>query len=446
MHAAATIIVDLFIIFVAARLAGVVFTLIKQPPVVGELLAGILIGPFALGLVGIAQPALIEDFQGQSESAQEALDLALDTFATLGAVILLFYVGLETRLSDLLHVGWRAILVGTLGTIVPFAAGYALMALQGASPAATLFVATSLVATSVGITARVLEDLGLLHSRETRIILGAAVIDDIIALLLLVIVSDLAILGAFHPLNIGLIAGQALVFSIGVLLIGTRMVHHFSARLSGIPIPYPVLNVALAVMLGLSAAATLTGLSAIIGAFLAGLVFAQENERHQLKGAVLPLYHFLVPFFFVIIGTRLDPALFLDTRIAGAALLITAVAIVAKLVGAGIGTIGMDIRSAAIVGVGMVPRGEVGLIVAGIGLAQGLITRDLFSVVVIMSMVTTLIVPPALTWLSRPHIRRPALIRGKWRRMAGRHQAERLRGTCNKQESAGDDGGRRSER
>ena len=212
MQAAATIIIDLFIIFVAAKLAGVVFTLIKQPPVVGELLAGILIGPFALGLVGIAQPALIADFQGQRESAQEALDLTLDTFAEIGAVILLFYVGLETRLSDLLNVGRRAVLVGVFGTIIPFAAGYALMAHQGAPPTATLFLAASLVATSVGITARVLEDLGLLHSREARIILGAAVIDDILALILLAIVSDLAILGAFQPLNIGMIAGQDVVF------------------------------------------------------------------------------------------------------------------------------------------------------------------------------------------------------------------------------------------
>lgn len=420
MHAAATIIVDLFIIFVAARLVGVVFTLIKQPPVVGELLAGILIGPFALGLVGIAQPALIEDFQGQSESAQEALDLTLDTFATLGAVILLFYVGLETRLSDLLNVGWRAVLVGTFGTIVPFAAGYGLMVFQGAETAVALFLAAALVATSVGITARVLEELGLLHSREARIILGAAVIDDVLALILLAIVSDLAILGAFHPLSIGLITGQAVVFTIVVILIGTRTVHRFSTRLAGIPLPYPVLNVALAGMLGLAAAATLTGLSAIIGAFLAGLVFAKEGERHQLKDAVVPLYQFLVPLFFVIIGTRLDPALFLDSRIAGAALLTTSVAIVAKLVGAGIGAIGMKIRSAAIIGVGMVPRGEIGLMVAGIGLAQGLITRDLFSVVVIMSMVTTLIVPPVLTWLYRSQPRRPASVRDKGTRIASR--------------------------
>ncbi len=155
-------------------------------------------------------------------------------------------------------------------------------------------------------------------------------------------------------------------------------------------------------MLGLAALATKVGLAPIIGAFLAGMVLAESTERHELERAARPIYEFLVPFFFVIIGTRVDPALFLDGSILGLALILSAVAIVGKLLGGGVGGIGMGLRSIGIIGTGMVPRGEVGLIVASLGLSLGVISTQLFSVVVVVSILTTLVVPPALTWLCRP--------------------------------------------
>ena len=181
MEATASILADLFILFVR----------LKQPAVIGELLTGILIGPFVLGWVGTADPVLVAAFHCNPTAAQEALDLVLGIFAELGVVILLFFVGLEVRLSDLIGVGWRAVLVGTLGIVVPFVAGYLLLVLWGAPTPTALFIAAALVSTSTGITARVLRDLGVLHLREARIILGAAVIDDILAMLLLATVTQL---------------------------------------------------------------------------------------------------------------------------------------------------------------------------------------------------------------------------------------------------------------
>ena len=420
MGAPASILADLFILFVAARVVGALFMRLKQPAVIGELLAGILIGPFALGWVGTADPILVAAFHGNPAAAQEALDLVLDIFAELGVVMLLFFVGLEMRLSDLIGVGWRAVLVGTLGILVPFVAGYGLMVLWGAQTPKALFIAASLVSTSSGITARVLRDLGVLHSREARIILGAAVIDDLLVMILLATVTQLGPQGHIDLLDTGLIAAQAVGFAIFVVLIGTRTISHVQAHLRKLPFTHGPLIVALALMLGLATVATMVGLAAIIGAFLAGIVMSEEAERYDLEQAILPIYEFVVPFFFVIMGTRVDPALFLDRQIVGQALIITVLAIVSKLLGADMGSIGMGLRSVAMIGIGMVPRGEVGLIVASLGFSRGIIEPTFFSMVVVMSVVTTLIVPPALFWLSQPQVRRPAPARGERMGTSGR--------------------------
>jgi Kef-type K+ transport system membrane component KefB len=414
------ILADLFVLFVAARLAGTLFARLKQPAVIGELLVGVLIGPHVLGWVGTPDPAMVEAFHGDAAAAQAAVSLVFDLFAELGVIILLFFVGLETRLSDLLGVGGRAIAVGALGIAAPFAAGYAFMVLRGTTTTEALFVATALVATSSGITARVLRDLGILHAREARIILGAAIVDDVLAMILLATVNQFGPRGRLDVLEIGLIAAQAVGFIVFVVLIGTRTLRQFSAHLERLPFTHAPLVVALAMMLGLATIAGAVGLAAIIGAFLAGMVMAQEAERFALEDAVVPIYEFLVPFFFVIIGTRVDPALFLDGRVMGGALAITVVAIIAKLAGAGLGGLGLGGRAAAIIGVGMVPRGEVGLIVASLGLSRGLIGAEYFSTVVVMSILTTLIVPPLLAWLGAPLVRQPGPTRGERMGAAGR--------------------------
>lgn len=395
MSALTTVLLNLFIIYAAAKLAGAVFSRLGQPGVIGELLVGVLIGPHALGLIGEPASGIVELFGGDREAATHALELVLESFAELGVVVLLFTVGLETRATDILRVGGRAAAVGVLGIAVPFLLGFGFMAMTDHPRLESAFVATALVATSVGITARVLQELGVLRTREARIILGAAVIDDILGLLLLAIVSA-AGEGDTSVRHIVLIALQAFAFVGFVAWAGTHATRRFSVRLDDLHELVP-LNLSLLLMLGLAAAASVIGLAGIIGAFLAGMVLAESRDRFNLEHQSRPIYEFLVPVFFVYTGTKVDPASFTDGGIVTLALAVTAIAVVSKLIGAGGAMLGTSRRSMLIVGTGMVPRGEVGLIVAGIGLNLGIIPLDIFSVVVIMSIATTLVVPPALT-------------------------------------------------
>ncbi|MCH8919352.1 MAG: cobyric acid synthase, partial [Chloroflexi bacterium] len=219
------ILVDLFILFAAAKVAGELFTRLRQPPIVGEVLAGVLIGPHALGLIGLPDSALIELFGGDEKAAEEALTVVLDVIAELGVIILLFFVGLETRLSELLEVGGRATMVAVLGIIFPFILGFAFIWLTDPIGTEDLeieaaFVATAMVATSIGITARVLGDIGAIRTREARIILGAAVVDDILALLMLSVVVGLGG-DDFDALELGLTALAAVAFVVFAALVGT---------------------------------------------------------------------------------------------------------------------------------------------------------------------------------------------------------------------------------
>ena len=399
------ILVDLFILFAAAKVAGELFTRLRQPPIVGEVLAGVPIGPHALGLIGLPDSALIELFGGDEKAAEEALTVVLDVIAELGVIILLFFVGLETRLSELLEVGGRATMVAVLGIIFPFILGFAFIWLTDPIGTEDLeieaaFVATAMVATSIGITARVLGDIGAIRTREARIILGAAVVDDILALLMLSVVVGLGG-DDFDALELGLTALAAVAFVAFAALVGTRVIRQYSIHLERLKIRNAPFLVAMIVMLGLSALAGIIGLAAIIGAFLAGMMLAEAKERFNLEQQALPVYEFLVPFFFVIIGTKVDPGAFTDTTILMVALGVTGLAVLGKLMGGGIASAGLPVRSAAIIGTGMVPRGEVGLVVASIGAGIGAISDDMFSVVVFMSIATTIIAPPFLVRLYR---------------------------------------------
>ncbi|MFQ5351224.1 MAG: cation:proton antiporter, partial [Thermoanaerobaculia bacterium] len=399
------ILVDLFFLFAFAKAAGELFTRIRQPPIVGEVLVGVIIGPHALGVVGSPDSELIGLFGGDEKAAEEALNVVFDVIAELGVIILLFFVGLETRLRDLLEVGGRAAAVGVLGIVFPFAFGFALI--WATDPIASedleleaAFVATAMVATSVGITARVLGDLGAIGTRESRIILGAAVVDDILALLMLSVVKGLGE-DSFDALELGLTAVAAIAFVVFAALVGTRVIQQYSIHLEKLKVENAPFLVAIIIMLGLSALAGLIGLAAIIGAFLAGMMLAEAKERFNLEQQALPIYEFLVPFFFVIIGTKVDLNAFTDTTVLAVALGVTGLAVLGKLIGGGLASAGMPARSAAIIGTGMVPRGEVGLVAASIGLGAGIISEDMFSVVVFMSIATTLLAPPVLVWLFR---------------------------------------------
>ena len=383
MTAAEGVLVELALLFAAAKVAGVLAARLGQPPVIGELLAGIVIGPSLLGWVELSE--------------------SLHVFQELGAVILLFAVGLDTPLSDLMRVGGRASAVGAAGIVIPFAAGVFLMLALGHEPSVAAFIGTAMVATSVGVTARVLADLDKIKTPEGRIILGAAVVDDILGLLVLAVVLG-ATTGGLSVGAILALAALALAFVGLVGGAGPRLVARATPLLDRLH-ERGVFAVAIGLCLGLAAVAGSLQLAAIIGAFLAGMAFAETRDRYHLEEQLSPVYALLVPFFFSITGAAVELSVFATSSTAWLAVGITVVAIAGKLIGCSLPVLGMGRRSAAIVGVGMVPRGEVGILVATLGLAGGVIGPDLFAVVVAMSIITTVIVPPVLSSLfsARPH-------------------------------------------
>jgi len=379
----ADVLTDLFLVLLAAKVGDEVFKRIGQPSIVGEILAGVLIGPSVLGLV---EPGEV-----------------LEVFAELGVVFLLFWVGLETRVSDIREVGRTALLVGVLGVVLPFAGGLGLGAGLGEDAGTTVFLGAALVATSVGITSAVLIDLGVLRSRPSRTILGAAVIDDILAMIVLAVAVGIAGGEGTGAPQVGnevtsivVVAALAAAFVAFFALGGTRVMQRWPRLLKEPRFSESPLLPAVIVCLGLAAFAAQIGLAAIIGAFLAGMMVAETKEQHPIEDEVAPLYAFFPPFFFAFIGLELDLAELADAETLGLLALVTAVAAVTKLAGAWLGARSMGGREALFVGVGMVPRGEVGIIVAGIGQAAGVIDAQLFAVIVGMSVATTLLAPPLL--------------------------------------------------
>ena len=373
------VLLNLFLIIVFAKLLAEIFERFRQPAVVGEILAGVLIGPSILGWV---QPS-------------EMISL----LAEIGVIFLLFMVGLETKPAAILKVGKKAFLVATLGVVVPFAAGYGLMYLYGSNTAESLFLGAALVATSVGITARVLSGLGLLDAPTARIILGAAVIDDILGLLILTIVSGISGGDLSYVKLLGT-AGAAIGFTIFVTFVGAPLVTKIAPRIERLRIGDSFFIFGMILCLGLSAAAAYIGVAAIIGAFLAGMALAESaEENHEMMKQTSGVMEFLVPFFLVNIGMSLNLSVFGDSSVIVMALIVTVVACLTKLIGCGLAALDLGWKRAAQTGVGMMPRGEVGIIVAQIGLTMGVITDRIFGVVLFMAVSTTLIAPPLIKWL-----------------------------------------------
>jgi Na+:H+ antiporter len=372
---AAGILLSLLVVFVAAKAGGEVFERLGQPAVVGEILAGVLVGPSMLGWFRMSAP--------------------LETVSTMGVIVLMFTVGLELRVSELFRVGRTALLVALLGVVLPFAAGYGFGALYGSPTPEALFIGTALVATSVGITARVLTDRGLLSTRAARIILAAAVIDDILGMVVLSVVVG-SVNGGFDPLHLALVLGQVAVFVAFELLVAPRLVRSHGHLVDRLRIKDARLVTAIVVMLTMAALAEWIGLAGIVGAFFAGMMFAETGERWELDSAVRPLYVWLVPYFFAVAGSRVDLSVLVHPGVLVPGLLLTALAVVTKLVGCGFGAIGEGRRHALAIAVGMVPRGEVGLIVASVGLASGVVSPAVYGMVLLAVVVTTMIVPPAL--------------------------------------------------
>ncbi len=417
----ATLFLWIAVILICAKL-GCLVERLGQPAVLGELLVGIILGN--LGLVGI-------DFVAGLPS-----EPIIAFLAELGVVVLLFQIGLESNVHQMLAVGARATAVAVVGVAVPFALGTFVVGpwlLPGLDANAYLFLGATLTATSVGITGRVFRDMGRLQTPEARIVLGAAVIDDVLGLVILAVVSAIVTTGSLDAKGLAWIVAKAVIFLTGAILIGQlaapRLSRAFATIDTGVGMK---LTVALAMGLVFAWLASLMDLAPIVGAFAAGLVLDDvmfhDFDRPQLEGEVeqaldpadvatrarvravieahrhrhlddliAPIGHFLVPFFFVVTGMHVKLDLLADPKALMIALGLTVAAVVGKIVS------GLAAGSADkwLVGWGMVPRGEVGLIFAATGMALGVVTPAVFSVIVIVVLLTTLITPPVLAWLIR---------------------------------------------
>ena len=386
MHETAAILASLFIIFVAAQIGAEIAQRVRLPGVVGEIVAGCLIGPSVLGWI---------------PPDEIAHGTPIEVLSEVGVVLLLFAVGLETRLDDLKKVGRSAFLVGVLGVVVPFALGSLWAHYEGYDWTKSLFVAAAFVATSAGITARVLRELGALQRIESRVILGAAVIDDILAMLLLGVVTSLQMGGGVQVGSLALVLAQAVGFVAIIGWVGTRVMRR-SGNLLERPInPLSPLTISLAICLGLAFLSTEFGLAAIIGAFLAGMIASETKNRQELEHQTQPLLAFLTPFFFVVTGAKIDIGVFASGAALWMLAVVTVIAIVSKLAGGFLGAMSLGRRAATIVGVGMVPRGEVGVVIASLGLANGVFSGEIYAVIVAMSLLTSVVTPPVLAVLLR---------------------------------------------
>src|SRR5437879_6450765 len=396
----APVLLALAAILAGAKLGGDLAERIGQPAVLGELVVGILLGN--LDLVGVPW------FRGV------AADHSVDVLARLGVVLLLFEVGLESTVGDMLKVGGRSLLVAVLGVVTPWVLGWGVGALllPDASPYVHAFLGATLTATSVGITARVLKDLGRARSPEARIILGAAVIDDVLRPVILAVVAG--VISEPHRASglasgaVGLILAKALLFLGGALVLGVAVsprLFALAGRLRGSGL---LLTTALVFCFVLAYLASAVGLAAIVGAYAAGLVLEEAHyvdlsrqEERRLEELVRPIGTLLVPVFFVLMGMRVELRSFAHPDVLGLALLLTLAAIAGKQACA-LGGLGAALDKLSI-GIGMIPRGEVGLIFANLGLSltlhgERIISPAVFSGLVIMVVLTTLITPPALKW------------------------------------------------
>jgi Kef-type K+ transport system membrane component KefB len=325
----------------------------------------------------------------------------------LGVVILLFAIGLETDVGRLVKVGATSLAVAVTGVVLPFVLGFAACRLMGQSTVVSIVAAATLTATSVGITARVLSDLGRLHESDGQIILGAAVIDDVLGLLILGVVSELAEGREVTWLGIMQATASALGFLVAALLVGRQVVPIFFRWAGRIELPGMATSLALVAAFGLAYLADRCGSAMIVGAFAAGLLVVRAPQTHEIERGITEIGHFFVPLFFVAVGASVDLSALNPIEAAGRQSLMIGVALVLTGV---VGKLAAGYApfwfpgNKALIGVGMVPRGEVGLIFAQTGLASGVFDAGLFGGVTMMVIVTTLFAPPVLKHLIGPSI------------------------------------------
>jgi len=365
----------MLIVFGSAKLISELFERAGLPGIAGEILAGILIGPSVLNWV--------------------APNETMKALSDLGVLFLLFSIGLEVQLADLLRVGLLSTLVATLGEVAPFLAGWGILVAWGGTAHAALFMGAALVATSVGISASVLKRRNLLHHRASQIILAAAVIDDVLGLIVLAVVSSVA-RGRFNLAEIVVTAGLATTFVVATAIWGTRVVSrifpHFHSRIRADEAQF---DVAMVLLFSLAVLAFYTGVAAIVGAFLAGLALADNADsrvRHLTRGVT----ELLVPFFLAGIGLNFDVGIFRSRSTVLMSLVILIAAVAAKVVGCGLATLSNGWQTSLRVGVGMIPRGEVAMVAAQLGLSMLILSPAVYSVIVFVVVASALLTPPLL--------------------------------------------------
>lgn len=374
-----TIPLTIFVVFGSAKVLEDLFERIRVPGIVGNILAGLLIGP---GVLGWIKP---NEF--------------LTALAELGVMFLLFQVGLHVKSSELMKVGGTAVITALLGVAVPFALGWGILSLWGEPQIEAIFVGAAMVATSVGITARVLADKGYLQLRASKIILAAAVIDDVVGLLVLALVSGMA-RGKVNYAELATTAGLAIGFTVLVAKWGTQAMSRIVKRTENLNVSESQFALSMVLLFGLSVVSVYMGVAAIIGAFLAGMALS-ENVSKRVNDLVFGVSELLVPFFLAGIGLHMDLSALANSHTLLLASVILMAAVISKVVGCGLGAIKLGRVDAVRIGVGMVPRGEVGMVVAQIGLGLGVVSQPIYGVVVFMAVMTTVVAPPMLNWAYR---------------------------------------------
>ncbi len=371
----------MLIVYGSAKLMAEIFEVLGQPGIVGEILAGVLIGPSVLGWI--------------------APNDLLTALSDLGVMFLLFRVGMEVKSSELLKAGRTGFGVAVLGVVIPFFAGWALLTAWGGSQIESIFLGASMVATSVGITAQVLASKGLLSQKASQVILAAAVIDDVLGLLVLAVVSGMA-RGSVPFLDIGVTLVLATSFVAIVAVWGRHAMNRVVPRVElKLKVAEAEFVFSICLLFALALLATYAGIAAIVGAFLAGMALG-ESVGERVHTLVQGATELLVPFFLVGLGLQINLRVFTDPAVITLALAVFVVAVLTKLLGCGIGALRMGRGDALRVGIGMIPRGEVGMVVARLGLAMGILTDKIYGVVVFMAVATTLIAPPLIKMAFRP--------------------------------------------
>jgi Kef-type K+ transport system membrane component KefB len=386
------VIISLALLLFTAKIFAELFHRVKLPIVLGELLAGIVIGPYALGGLPLfnGEPLVI-------------LDETIKNIGELAAIVILFVAGLEITPREFLRGGASSFTIGALGVIVPFFVGYFVFSLYGLEALETLLIATALTATSIAISIQVLSSLGKMQTKEARLILGAAIVDDILAIAILSVVLTMVQTGNTTPdimeitFLILKILGLFVALLVGSILIVPRILHREKLWKSQGSIE----GITTAIFFGGAGIAALVGLSPIVGAFAIGMAVASTRLIKQVEEYVHKLQIIFAPLFFAIIGAQVDlRGINLDVLLIAGILVF--IAIVTKLLGCGLPSIIFlkDKSKAMKVGIGMISRGEVGLIVAGIGATSGVLSGDVYTAIIVMVAVTTIITP---IWLKKAY-------------------------------------------